>query len=135
MAFFYFSMIFPAWNFVRSSTISSMIDVDILPQIFPQFSMIFPAWNFTRVSTISSMINGAFLNWVHIASKSEFLDTEKVLTSKDSLSQFTQLFPSAKVIHEGNQFSVSLLTLPFLNPATREKETPRYIIIDLDGKP
>lgn len=67
--------------------------------------------------------------------KSEFLDTEKVLTSKDSLSQFTQLFPSAKVIHEGNQFSVSLLTLPFLHPATREKETPRYIIVDLDGKP
>lgn len=69
------------------------------------------------------------------ASKNEFLPAEKVLTSKDSLSQFTHLFPEAKVIHEGNQFAVSLLTLPFLNPATREKETPRYIIIDLDGKP
>lgn len=68
-------------------------------------------------------------------SKNDFLPTEKVLTSKDSLSQFIPLFPEAKVIHEGNQFSVSLLTLPFLNPLTREKETPRYIIIDLDGKP
>lgn len=68
-------------------------------------------------------------------SPSDFLPSEKVLTSKDSLSSFVPLFSEAKVIHEGNQFSVSLLTLPFLNPTTREKETPRYIIIDLDGKP
>lgn len=68
-------------------------------------------------------------------SKADFLASDKVLTSKDSLSKFMPLFPEAKVIHEGNQFAVSLLTLPFLNPATREKETPKYIIIDLDGKP
>lgn len=69
------------------------------------------------------------------ASKNDFLPAEKVLTSKDSLGVFTHVFPEAKVVHEGNNFAVSLLTMPFLNPATREKETPRYIIIDLDGKP
>ena len=67
--------------------------------------------------------------------KELFNSNEKMLTSKDSLNVVKQLFPAATVVHEGNQFSVSLLTLPFLNPATRQAETPRYVILDLDGKP
>jgi 4-amino-4-deoxy-L-arabinose transferase-like glycosyltransferase len=67
--------------------------------------------------------------------KKLFSNNEKVLTSKDSISVFKDLFPAATVVHEGNQFSVSLLTFQFLNPATRAAETPRYVILDLDGKP
>jgi 4-amino-4-deoxy-L-arabinose transferase-like glycosyltransferase len=69
------------------------------------------------------------------SNKELFRLNEKVLTSKDSIAVFKNLFPSATIVHEGNQFSVSLLTLPFLNPATRQGETPRYVIVDLDGKP
>jgi len=64
-----------------------------------------------------------------------FQSTDMVLTSKDSLPLFQKTFPQMKVIHEGNHFGVTALSLPFLNPATREKELPKYIIIDLDGKP
>lgn len=60
---------------------------------------------------------------------------QQVITSKDSISVFTMVFPKARIVHEGNQFAVSLLTLPFLNPATRSAETPRYVILDLDGQP
>jgi len=64
-----------------------------------------------------------------------FKPQDKVLTSKDSVAVFKYLFPSTTVVHEGNQFAVSLLTIQFLNPATRGTETPKYVILDLDGKP
>lgn len=67
--------------------------------------------------------------------KNSLGNRDQVITSKDSLSVFTKDFPKASIVHEGNQFAVSLLTLPFLNPATRSAETPRYIILDLDGQP
>lgn len=64
-----------------------------------------------------------------------FKPQDKVLTSKDSVAVFKHLFPSTTLVYEGNQFAVSLLTFQFLNPATRETETPKYVILDLDGKP
>ncbi len=63
----------------------------------------------------------------------DFRENEIVLTAKDSLPVFQQLFPKLKIMHEGNHFGVSQLTLPFLNPETREKELPKYLIIDLSG--
>ena len=64
-----------------------------------------------------------------------FQATDIVLTSKDSTNAIQKIFPKMKVIHEGNHFGVTALSLPFLNPATREKQLPKYVIIDLDGKP
>ncbi len=58
-----------------------------------------------------------------------------VITSKDSLPVFQAHFPGLKILHEGSAFGVTALSLPFLNPATREKEVPKYLLIDLDGKP
>ena len=58
-----------------------------------------------------------------------------VLTRKDSLPVFEKAFPQMKLLHEGSHFGVTALSLPFLNPATREKELPKYVIIDLNGKP
>ncbi len=60
---------------------------------------------------------------------------EIVITDKDSLPVFEKNFPKLKVLHEGNNFGVSMLSFPFLNPATRDKEVPKYLILDLDGKP
>ncbi|MEO7530077.1 MAG: hypothetical protein ABIS69_01660, partial [Sediminibacterium sp.] len=58
-----------------------------------------------------------------------------VITSKDSLPVFQNHFPVLKVLHEGPAFGVTALSLPFLNPATRDKEVPKYLLIALDGKP
>jgi 4-amino-4-deoxy-L-arabinose transferase-like glycosyltransferase len=54
-----------------------------------------------------------------------------VLTSKDSLPVLQKRFPGMKILHEGAHFGVTALSLPFLNPKTREKEVPRYVIIEL----
>lgn len=58
-----------------------------------------------------------------------------VITSKDSLPVFQQHFPKLRVLHEGNHFGVTALSLPFINPDTREKEVPKYLLIALNGKP
>jgi hypothetical protein len=65
----------------------------------------------------------------------EILPWEIVLTSKDSLPVFKQNFPAMQVLHEGPHFGVSALSLPFLNPRTRDAEVPKYVLVDLDGKP
>ena len=57
-----------------------------------------------------------------------------ILTSKDSLASFSKAFPHLQVLHEGGHFGVTALTLPFLNPKTREKELPKYVIIDLGDR-
>ena len=57
-----------------------------------------------------------------------------ILTSKDSLASLSKAFPQLKVLHEGSHFGVTALTLPFLNPKTREKELPKYVIIDLGDR-
>lgn len=64
----------------------------------------------------------------------DFQADDIALTSKDSSIVFQRTFPQMKVMLEGNHFGVSILTLPFLNPETREKELSKYVIIDLDGK-
>ena len=69
-----------------------------------------------------------------VTSLQNLQSTDIVLTSKDSLDVFQKSFPEMKVIHEGNHFGVTALSLPFLNPATREKELPKYVLIDLNGK-
>ena len=60
--------------------------------------------------------------------------TAIVLTSKDSLHLFTKAFPDLQVLHEGSHFGVTALTLPFLNPKTREKEVQKYVLISLKSK-
>ncbi len=71
----------------------------------------------------------------HKFQRKEIVSSDILVTSSDSLSLFQQAFPSAKLLHKGPNFSVSILTAQFLNPATREQEVPHYVILDLDGKP
>lgn len=61
----------------------------------------------------------------------DFQQGDMVLTRKDSLPVFSKLFPASAVLHEGPYFGVTSLSLPFLNPATRNGEVPRYVIIRL----
>lgn len=58
-----------------------------------------------------------------------------VITLKDSLYVFKEKFPGMQVLHEGPYFGVTALSLPFLNPKTRDGEVPKYLLIDLVGKP
>jgi hypothetical protein len=68
-------------------------------------------------------------------SPNDFRQDEMVITVKDSLPVFTLRFPGAKVLHEGSHFGVTALSLPFLNPATREQEVPKYVLIALGKRP
>lgn len=40
-------------------------------------------------------------------------------------------FPRSKILYQGNRFHVTLLTLEFLNPATRDKELTPYMLMEL----
>jgi 4-amino-4-deoxy-L-arabinose transferase-like glycosyltransferase len=73
--------------------------------------------------------------FLHKSKRSEIAATDILLTSSDSLSVFQLVYPAAKLLHKGPNFSVSILTAQFLNPVTREQEVPHYVILDLDGKP
>ena len=64
----------------------------------------------------------------------EIKDTDLIITSKDSLASFQIHYPELKVLHEGSCFGVTALSLPFLNPVTRGKEVPKYLILELNGK-
>lgn len=66
-------------------------------------------------------------------SAQDFQPQDMVLTAKDSVVVFQEMFPLMKTIHEGPYFGVTALSLPFLNPDTRDREVRKYVIIDLDG--
>ena len=40
-------------------------------------------------------------------------------------------FPNSSILYQGNRFHVTLLTLEFLNPATRAKELTPYVLMEL----
>lgn len=60
-----------------------------------------------------------------------FTDQEYVITMKDSIPAFQQVFPRLSTLHEGPDFGVTMLSIPFLNPETRDKEVPRYVVLQL----
>lgn len=65
----------------------------------------------------------------------ELQPADVVITSKDSLPVFQSRFPGSKVLHEGGAFGVTALSLPFLDPAKRDKEVPKYVILSLANRP
>ena len=54
-----------------------------------------------------------------------------LITKASSHQQLLQQFPRSIILHKNAYFGVSMLTLPFLNPATRDKEVTPYIIVTL----
>jgi 4-amino-4-deoxy-L-arabinose transferase-like glycosyltransferase len=74
----------------------------------------------------------------HIFQRKTALDSlvanEVILTRKSTVPALQQRFPNLSTIFEGEYFGVSMLTLPFLNPKTRSKETVSYVLVDLDGQ-
>jgi 4-amino-4-deoxy-L-arabinose transferase-like glycosyltransferase len=64
----------------------------------------------------------------------QFSANDIIIMPKDSLPTVQSKFTNAKVLHTGNDFHVTALSLPFLNPKTRPKEVPKYVIVSLSGK-
>jgi hypothetical protein len=63
---------------------------------------------------------------------SSLLKPQQILiTNASSFPQLQQKFRGSTILHKNAYFGVSMLTLPFLNPATREKEVTPYIIVNL----
>lgn len=58
-----------------------------------------------------------------------------VITVMDSVPVLTQHYPGLQILHQGNNYGVSMLTPEFLNPATREASCGKYAIIQLSPKP
>jgi 4-amino-4-deoxy-L-arabinose transferase-like glycosyltransferase len=54
-----------------------------------------------------------------------------LITKATSFTKLQQQFPGSSILHKNAYFGVSMLTLPFLNPATRDKEVTPYIIVTL----
>ena len=54
-----------------------------------------------------------------------------LITKASSFTKLQQQFPGSTILHKNAYFGVSMLTLPFLNPATRDKEVTPYIIVTL----
>ncbi len=54
-----------------------------------------------------------------------------LITKASSFAKLQQQFPGSTILHKNAYFGVSMLTLPFLNPATRDKEVTPYIIVTL----
>jgi 4-amino-4-deoxy-L-arabinose transferase-like glycosyltransferase len=54
-----------------------------------------------------------------------------LITKATSFLKLQQQFPGSSILHKNAYFGVSMLTLPFLNPATRDKEVTPYIIVTL----
>jgi 4-amino-4-deoxy-L-arabinose transferase-like glycosyltransferase len=66
-------------------------------------------------------------------SLNSFHTGDYLLTQKDSLAKVHTVYPSVHLVHEGPYFGVTALSFPFLNPATRDKEVPKYVILRIDS--
>ncbi len=62
----------------------------------------------------------------NLLKEGQWLVTE-TLPAKQVLADF----PHSKILYQGNRFHVTLLTLSFLNPATRAKELTPYVLMEL----
>lgn len=58
-----------------------------------------------------------------------------VITRKTAVPALKERYPGMNVIFDSSYFGVSMLTLPFLNPAQRKNEVTPYVIVDLAGHP
>ena len=71
----------------------------------------------------------------HRYTSSNATENDILIASSDSIQSLKLKFPNLKLLHKGPNFSVSMLTPEFLNPATRDKLMSYYAVVDLDGKP
>jgi hypothetical protein len=63
---------------------------------------------------------------------STLLKAQQILITKaSSYPTLQRKFPASSILYQNAYFGVSMLTLPFLNPATRDKEVTPYIIVAL----
>lgn len=71
----------------------------------------------------------------HRYTSSDATSNDILIASTDSIPSLQTRFPNLKSLYKAPNFSVTMLSPEFLNPATRDKNMPYYAIVDLDGKP
>jgi 4-amino-4-deoxy-L-arabinose transferase-like glycosyltransferase len=102
------------------------------------------AVSFLEKSTIDkkqvSMYNIHNSNALHFYGKHIFAVKNRIgdyktgdimLTVKDSALAIKNRFPTSEILHEGPNYGVSVLSADFLNPVTRDKNLPKYVMIKL----
>ena len=66
-----------------------------------------------------------------VKSSMQVQEGDLVIAPLDSLALLQQKFAGSRIITRINSFGVTGLTLPFLNPKTREKELNPYVLVQL----
>ena len=66
-----------------------------------------------------------------IKSSAQIQSGDLVIAKMDSLSVLQLKFNNCKVIKQVNSFAVTGLTLPFINPSTRNKELDPYVLVSV----
>ncbi len=64
-------------------------------------------------------------------SVADFKSGEFVLTTKNKLSDFDAIHKSFTILHNGNDFPVTKLSLNFINPKTREQQLNKFVLIKI----
>jgi 4-amino-4-deoxy-L-arabinose transferase-like glycosyltransferase len=67
----------------------------------------------------------------HKDSVADFKTGEFVLTTKNKLSDFDAIHKSFTILHNGNDFPVTKLSLNFINPKTREQQLNKFVLIKI----
>ena len=66
-----------------------------------------------------------------IKDSSQLKEGQWIVVESNPAQQVLINFPNSTILYQGNRFHVTLLTLEFLNPATRSKELTPYVLMEL----
>ena len=66
-----------------------------------------------------------------IKDSSALKEGQWVVADSIPAQQLLEDFPNSSILYQGSRFHVTLLTLEFLNPATRAKELTPYVLMEL----
>jgi hypothetical protein len=66
-----------------------------------------------------------------IKDSSQLKEGQWIVVEKKPAQQVLSDFPNSTILYQGNRFHVTLLTLEFLNPKSRDKELTPYLLMEL----
>ena len=66
-----------------------------------------------------------------IKDSSQLKEGQLLVVDSIPAKQVLMDFPNSTILHQGNRFHVTLLTLTFLNPKTRSEEVTPYVLMEL----
>jgi hypothetical protein len=93
-------------------------------------------WDIKKVALYKMPNSNAFHFYGHhifpvIQDSSLLKEGQWIVADSIPAQQLLQDFPNTTILYQGKRFHVTLLTLEFLNPATRNKELTPYVLMEL----